>query len=270
MAASGGVYRKGFMFLRRHGIRATGRATGVYVSQRLLGVQPDFTQHRYLLGQHLSKTFEHTVHYGPFAGMHLIQDSWWSAGDRGGMLLGLYEREVLEVIDSWRGRFTVFIDVGAADGYYAVGCLVGGLADQAVCFEVNEAGQNVIAAQSALNGVSDAVHVFGEAGKDFLSVAREVFSFSNTEALLLIDIEGGEYDLLDESTLASASGSRLIVEMHGDPTPPGSQTALKHAPLDSSRHGSLRRLHVIRMNLLNFKTGPMMIVGFFALKAAPP
>ena len=38
--------------------------------------------------------------------------------------LGLYEKEILEFIENIEdGQFTNFIDIGAADGYYAVGIL---------------------------------------------------------------------------------------------------------------------------------------------------
>jgi len=101
-------------------MKETLRKGKTFVGQRYLGAQPDLVQHRYMLSDRLAAQMSYTVAHGPFRGLKLSQERWWSAADRGSMLLGIYEGEVLAAIGSLaRGR-TTLVDIGAADGYYAV------------------------------------------------------------------------------------------------------------------------------------------------------
>ena len=56
--------------------------------------------------------------------------------------MGLYEKEVLDFLDSApSGYYDSFLDIGAADGYYGVGMLVGGVVKQSTCFEIAKIGR---------------------------------------------------------------------------------------------------------------------------------
>ena len=55
---------------------------------------------RKLLSQELSRTLNNTVKYGPFTGMIFSRDHWWGNSDRGAMLLGIYEQEILNSLMS--------------------------------------------------------------------------------------------------------------------------------------------------------------------------
>jgi len=129
--------------LRIYGPKKTVNMGAVALAQRLLQARPDLAQHRFKLGSDLGQLLNFTVAHGPFTGLRLAVDSWWSAGDRGSMMLGMYEREVLETLDGWRGLADVFVDVGAADGYYAVGCLRAGIVGRAICYEISPDEQAV-------------------------------------------------------------------------------------------------------------------------------
>lgn len=130
------------------------------------------------------------------------------------MLLGLYEQEVLTVLErSSRGR-RVLIDVGAADGYYAIGALKSELFDRAICFEIDPYGRHVIELQAEANGVGGRILILGEAGCGFLTQARTAQAFDNSEAVMLMDIEGGEFELLTEHMIEEMRGLILIVEIH--------------------------------------------------------
>lgn len=64
----------------------------------------------------------HVVAYGPFKGMHLPEEPAWGFYDLTPKILGTYEEKIQnkieELLDSHR---IPFIDVGAADGYFAIG-----------------------------------------------------------------------------------------------------------------------------------------------------
>jgi len=171
------------------------------------------------LASDLNATMQATVAYGPFKGMRFHSDSWWSSSDRPSMIFGFYELEVLEALNdlSKSGRFQNFIDIGAADGYYGVGVLINGLFENAYCFEISAAGQKVIGKTAQLNGVAQRVTVFGKAEPHFhRNLEPELFSSS----VVLVDIEGGEFELLNANVFRVFQKSAFIIEIHewADPT----------------------------------------------------
>ena len=205
---------QGIRSLKSVGIGETLRLTSIYVGQRYLRTQPNFVEHRYLLGQRISEAVNSTVAYGAFAGLVLPRTSRWSGADQGSMLLGMYEREVLEALCEMSATCHYLIDVGAADGYYAVGGLTSGLFDRVVCFESDKGGQRIIAENAEMNGVRDRLTILGEAKGRFVQEACASAQIELSSTVLLVDIEGGEYDLLSEEVLVNLRQSRLIVELH--------------------------------------------------------
>jgi hypothetical protein len=185
-----------------------------FVGQRLLHVQPDLTQHRYGLSERLCEYFDYRVAYGPFAGLQLDPQSWWSAADRGGMILGCYEAQVLRVLQSLCVGARSMVDVGAADGYYAVGAVKAGMVPLAFCFEMSPAGQAVIRSNAAANGVADKIAVAGIADAEFLDWIPEDYWNEDDASVFLVDIEGAEFDLLTSNVLERLRKSRIIVELH--------------------------------------------------------
>ena len=68
------------------------------------------------------------VKYGPLKGLKLdINDMSWSQADLGSILLGIYEKEVLDELEIISRDKSTFCDIGAADGIYGVGLLVNDL-----------------------------------------------------------------------------------------------------------------------------------------------
>ncbi len=155
--------------------------------------------------------FKSTVAYGPFKGMKFSNQATWSRLDRGSMLLGIYEKEIQESLSQVPASHNTFIDIGAADGYYAVGVLVGKLFVKTHCFEMNEASRNVIRINAELNHVDDRIAIDGAAEKDFWKILP---AKTLETSVVLIDIEGAEFDLMDNDFLDAFKASIIIVELH--------------------------------------------------------
>lgn len=166
---------------------------------------------RVAIANYLDKYFSSTVAYGPLKGFRFDPKTWWNQKDRGGMLLGLYEQEVLNALTKLPTTHRTFIDLGAADGYYGVGALINNLFDESYCFEMSEQGQAVIRANAELNHVQDRVHIYGKADIDFY---RIIPAEKRATSVLLIDIEGGEFDLLTDDVLREFKNAVIIVELH--------------------------------------------------------
>jgi hypothetical protein len=165
---------------------------------------------RLFLSNLISKRFNNIVHYGPFKGL-ILGRGVWSSTDRAGMILGLYEQEVLNSISKLPKKYTNFIDLGAADGYYAIGVLINKIFLKSYCFEMSRKGQEVIRENAELNHVSNDVIIHGKATSDFYHL---IPNCNLDNSVLLVDIEGCEFDLLDHDCLKAFSRSIIFIELH--------------------------------------------------------
>lgn len=134
------------------------------------------------------------------------------------MLFGLYEQEILSALQSKPKHYRTLIDIGAADGYYGVGAVKSGMFDKSYCYEMSEAGQQSIKENAALNGISDQVVVRGEATLETLSnFDEQTFATS----VVLIDIEGFEFSLLNAESVPYLKNSIVLIEIHEWMVPDG-------------------------------------------------
>jgi len=168
-------------------------------------------QQRHNLSNMVRRFHKNTVAYGPFKGMRLCEEVHWGVGDRAAMILGLYEQEILEALSTLTPRRKVFVDLGAADGYYGVGVLVNNLFEKAYCFEMTEKGREIIAVTAELNGVTGRLEIRGEATETF---HQDLPEGELDESVLLVDIEGCEFFILNQGTFEAFSKAVIIVEVH--------------------------------------------------------
>ena len=175
------------------------------------GMSSAINKKRKLLSRELSERMKHTIKYGPFYGMTFCDDYWWGGSDRGSMLLGICEEEILNAIMTVSNKYNVFIDLGAADGYYSIGSLVSQKFQKSYSFEISAKGREVIKKNATLNHVSNKLHIFGEATKNFYTnIPRKDLN----SAVILIDIEGGEFHLLDSELFGQLKKSIIFIELH--------------------------------------------------------
>lgn len=152
-----------------------------------------------------------TVKYGSFAGLRLTHQSSWDPSTRGNMLLGLYEKEVVTSIVTSSYQKDYFIDIGAADGYLCLGVLAAKLFKHSYCFESTSKGQETILANAKLNNLTNQISLFGKAEENFLS---NIPQSHLKNSLVLIDIEGAEFDILTSDNIEKLKGAHLIIELH--------------------------------------------------------
>ena len=124
--------------------------------------------YRRRLSRTIFRNFGGIVRYGPFAGMRWLDNPKWGRSEQGVMMLGLYEQEVLANLTGAPDRFRVFVDVGAADGYYAIGLLRNGKVDLSIAFEAIPECREAIKLLAATNGVLDKIKVLGTASENFV------------------------------------------------------------------------------------------------------
>lgn len=155
-----------------------------------------------------------TVRYGLFQGMKLNSQTWWGSLDLGAMCLGEYEKEVLIELEQEfkkNRKPKTFIDIGAADGYYAVGALFSGLVEKCICFELSPAGRENIATNHALNNSPGILEIHGDIFEDFEKV---ITTKEFQDSVILVDIEGSEFTFLNKETLSLIKEATIIIEIH--------------------------------------------------------
>ncbi|MEP4038503.1 hypothetical protein [Pseudophaeobacter sp.] len=201
---------KHLLSIKNNGFRVAFRN---FLSKKLIkmGWVEDAERLRWRLAREFDEMFNSTIGYGVLKGFQFSPNSWWSKHDRASMILGLYEKEILDALSELSKSKSVFIDVGAADGYYGVATVSQGLFKKSYCFEIEEQGRNVIRENAILNNVPDDVVIFGEADKTSLSTipVTEI-----QDSVALIDIEGFEFDFLDDSVLKIFENTVCIIELH--------------------------------------------------------
>ena len=126
------------------------------------------------------------------------------------MLFGIYEQEVLNSLFDKPSTCRVIVDIGAADGYYPVGCLLSKQYDFAHAFEISALGQKCILDLAKLNNVESQIKINGEASHEAL-----IDLFQNLPpSMILIDIEGAEFLLLTDEAVESMRKHFVIIEIH--------------------------------------------------------
>jgi hypothetical protein len=153
------------------------------------------------------------VRRGPFRGMRYEVDRVVATQK----LLGAYERELHDWIE-WAldQRPFRFVDIGAADGYYAIGVARRGIRVEA--FEVSRLARRQLGELAKRNGVT--VHVHGTA------TAPRVRRLPLDRALVLSDCEGAEVDIFETETVAALRTATVLIEVH-ESLRPGAEATLR-------------------------------------------
>ena len=149
------------------------------------------------------------VQSGPFKGMFYPRRSTGSVLLP--KLLGTYELELhpfLEAIAA--GQYEQFIDLGAGEGYYAVGLCFRFPGAAMLAFESTAAGRKNILALACKNGVQKRLNILGKCEPADLSTALK----KTSRTLVIVDVEGYENLLLDPEAVPGLLDVDFLVEMH--------------------------------------------------------
>ena len=178
-----------------------------YISTVILSCMIDRMRGKFL------RTHTPHVQAGPFAGM-----LYHRQGREGCYLpkvLGTYEAALHPFLEQAISRQPqVVINIGAADGYYAVGLALRLPEAQVFAYDTDIKSHRSAQILAGRNGVAGQISVYGEFRVcDF---AR----FAGVRSLLVCDIEGAEFALLDPLQAPALASMDIIVEMHAPEASP--------------------------------------------------
>lgn len=168
-----------------------------------------------LLAKHRSVLIQNTiiqneglsVLQGPLAGLEFISQS--AEGCHIAKLLGCYEQPLQTYVGAaMDANYDAIINIGCAEGYYAVGMARKLQTTKMYAYDTNEKAQLACKELAEKNRVSDRVEV----GAYFSHSDFEKFEGQNT--LLFCDIEGAEVELLDPKLANALTSIDIIVEAH--------------------------------------------------------
>ena len=144
---------------------------------------------------------------GPFAGMDYVAEA--AEGALIPRLLGSYESELHPHLAAFAAQgLDCVIDVGCAEGYYAVGLarMMPGVSIHA--HDIDETARVACADLATRNGVAGQVTVGGE------FKPQDFEAFVGKRVLVMVDAEGAELEILQPDLSPALAGMNLIVETH--------------------------------------------------------
>lgn len=149
---------------------------------------------------------------GPFKGMHYILAS--NGSQLLPKLLGSYEEPIHRWINEIlaNSNYTTIIDVGCAEGYYAVGFARANSKPNILAFDVDRSALTNAKGLAKINGVADSIQ-FAERF-DGAAVSKILEADRNRKILIFMDVEGAELDLLDVNAHPSLLECDILVELH--------------------------------------------------------
>lgn len=199
---------------------------------------------------------------GPFKGLE-IQETESSKNFRTVHLLGLFETCLRSKVLYLAEKNRHVVNIGCGTGYYT-----NGLAfffrnkGVPVSIEGYDIDPNQIRAAKSLqkhNGLTTAEHIRVEAGHDYSGLAGR-------KAFCLIDIEGGEYPLLESQKDAFVQADMLI-EIHktGERSLEEGIAFLKSLFSDTHDGSVIEEEKTIDLSLLNTISGPLDNIAYMGL-----
>ena len=148
---------------------------------------------------------------GPFQGIRM-ELSGLSSRHLLCYLLGSAEIELRDVIGRIIDRgYRTILNIGAADGYYAVGLAVRSPGTHVEAFEALPAFHPIVERSARANGVQGRIVLRGACDANAL---RHHLQTDVRPSLVLIDIEGGEAELLDPLAVPQLRQVDILVETH--------------------------------------------------------
>ena len=126
-------------------------------------------------------------------------------------LLGIYERELNPYIEQACALdFPLIVDIGAAEGYYAVGMAFRNPQAGVIAFEMQATERSALAEAARLNAVTDRLEIRGKCEPEDL----ERVLVDTPRPFVICDAEGYEAMLIDPGAVPSLRRASILVELH--------------------------------------------------------
>ena len=166
-----------------------------------------------IIGEKIHKIYNGRVALGPYKNTQIIPEEKWSF-DLGSKILGVYEKQVQEVINnlSKKKKIKTLVNFGAAEGFHLTGLIKNRILKRCLAFEIDDTTKKTLKKNIKLNKIEKKVKIFSEANFNITNKLINPIELKKT--LFLIDIEGVEYKIITENNLKFFKTSYLLIEKH--------------------------------------------------------
>jgi hypothetical protein len=148
-----------------------------------------------------------TIQSGPFAGMPYVSAARGSVYPA--KLIGSYEIEIHSFIDRIMAKsYDTIVDIGCAEGYYAVGFATRMPRTVVYAFDTDETAIELCRQLAEKNGVADRVITGGRCEVSHLA------ALPLSRSLVFCDCEGFEMELLRPDVIPQLRSADILVELH--------------------------------------------------------
>ena len=161
----------------------------------------------------LAQAYGSRVLHGPFAGLRYTPEILFSRHSAP-KLLGCYEEELHAVFEKAiadSSQYERFIDVGCAEGYYAVGYALK-THRPVLAFDAEPRELNRCRSLAQLNDESERVETAAWCDSDLLN------GLTGKRCFVLADCEGYDHTLFVARALTGLGRCDVLIEVHGDDT----------------------------------------------------
>lgn len=187
------------------------------------------------IGKKIGNRYKYVVQTGPFSGTRYVNAAVGSVYCP--KLVGSYESPLAPFIERAIIRgYTQIVDIGCAEGYYAVGLARRMPSTEVFAFDIDPAARRLCSELATLNEASHRVHIREGCNSQNLN------NLNLQNAFIVCDCEGAEVDILKPETVPRLATCSLIVEIHDHLRPGVSEELL-------SRFSSTHRLEFVRASL---------------------
>ena len=164
-----------------------------------------------ILSYEHAKKHNFIVQYGIFKNLKMNHEISWGRGDIASKIYGFYENKIQQKLKDINNP--ILIDIGAADGFFAIGSLKSKICEFCYAFEETKKSRENLSKTAKINNVQKKLSIIGKVTKDnFFTLLPSKINFS--EVTILCDIEGGEFDFFSDEILATIRCSNIIIEIH--------------------------------------------------------
>lgn len=152
---------------------------------------------------------DYRVLAGPFMGMRYPK--FEAVGSTLiGKLLGIYEIELSAVVEQILANpYETIVDIGCAEGYYAVGLAMRKPNSRVQAFDTDPRARELCSEMASLNGVADRVSVHGACVPEHLLAV-----VTGGRTLIISDCEGGELEIFNDTVVPRLASCDLLIEAH--------------------------------------------------------
>lgn len=147
---------------------------------------------------------------GPFEGLSVLPSSHWWGGDIMAKWLGTYEEPIHLVLKAELAEnHDMFVNVGCGDGYYGAGVGFKNKHSELVLFDIAPECSSLVKDICSKNNITNYSFSHDSSAEN---ISRYLKKAKNP--WLLMDIEGGEAQLLDPLNIPELKYTTIIVEAH--------------------------------------------------------